>query len=375
MKTPGIPQIACLLLLIVCSISLAAQQHGEFIFEPGSTGAADNHASTIVQLKNGSLMAAWFGGTKEGAPDVVVWGSTMTAGKWSKPVELVREANIACFNPVLFHTADGRLWLYYKFGAHPSSWTAGRRYSTDEGKTWSAVEHLAAPLIGPVRAKPLLLADGTIVSGSSTEGQGGWRAWIERSTDQGKSWTRIGPITIPDELDIPSAEAIAAAAEKPVESTDPSFVKTKLYPPAKKTVGIIQPAVVQVKGDHLRFYARSRSKSARIAVADSFDNGKSWTQARFLDLPNPNSGIDAVRLKDGRIVLIYNHSYNKRTPLNLAVSTDGEHFRDFAILEDGPGQYSYPAMIQGSDGDLQITYSWRRKTIKHVRFPLKDIPK
>jgi predicted neuraminidase len=374
MKTLGISELACFLLVTACAVSLPAQQRGELIFEPGSTGARDNHASTIVQLKNGDLMAAWFGGTREGAPDVVIWGSTMTAGKWSKPVELVREDNIACFNPVLFHTPDGRLWLYYKFGAHPSSWTAGRRYSADEGKTWSPVEHLPAPLIGPVRAKPLLLRDGTIISGSSTEGQGGWRAWIERSTDGGKTWSRIGPITIPPELDIPNAEALAAAAEKP-KTDDPSGVQTKLYPPAKTTVGIIQPAVVQLEGDHQRFYARSRTKSARIAVADSMDAGKSWTQARFLDLPNPNSGIDAVKLKDGRIVLIYNRSYNKRTPLNLAVSTDGEHFRDFATLEDGPGQYSYPAMIQGSDGNLQITYSWQRKAIKHVRFPLKDIPK
>ena len=87
------------------------------------------------------------------------------------------------------------------------------------------------------------------------------------------------------------------------------------------------------------------------------------------------SGIDAVRLKDGRIVLIFNNSYNKRTPLNLAVSKDGEHFTVFKTLEDGPGQYSYPAIVQAANGDLMMTYSWRRETIKFVRVGLGDVPK
>jgi predicted neuraminidase len=140
-------------------------------------------------------------------------------------------------------------------------------------------------------------------------------------------------------------------------------------------VGIIQPAVVWLGGNHLRFYARGHTKAARIAVADSTDDGKTWTQARFIDLPNPNSGIDAVRLKDGRIVLIFNNSYNTRTPLNLAVSSDGEHFNVFKTLEEGPGQYSYPAIIQAANGDLLMTYSWRRETIKFQRVALKDVPR
>ena len=151
-------------------------------------------------------------------------------------------------------------------------------------------------------------------------------------------------------------------------------VHPKLYPPSKTTVGIIQPSVVLMGGEHLRFFARSRTRAAQIAVADSWDDGKTWTQARFIGLPNPNSGIDAVRLKDGRIVLAFNDSYNERTPLNLAVSRDGEHFRMFRTLEDGPGQYSYPAIIQARNGDLIITYSWRRQSIKFVRLPLKDVP-
>ena len=104
------------------------------------------------------------------------------------------------------------------------------------------------------------------------------------------------------------------------------------------------------------------------------DGGVTWTQAQPIDLPNPNSGLDAVALTDGRVVLIYNHTDKGRSPLNLAISRDGENFRMFHNLESEPGEYSYPAMIQGKNGDLHITYTWKRERIRYVRVPLADIP-
>jgi predicted neuraminidase len=358
-----------------------AQSSGDgFIFQPLKSGKAlagtraDNHASTVVELKNGDVMAAWFGGTKEGAPDVAIYGARLHNGVWSVPVELARAEKIACWNPVLFHTKDGRLWLYYKIGARPSTWVGASKWSEDEGLMWSAEARLPEGILGPIKDKPLVLDDGVIVSGSSVE-NGKWAVWIERSSNNGKTWSRVGPITVPDNADVPDDAAKAASAEvqAPMSETE-GGVHTKLYPPAKTTVGIIQPSVVWLEGHHLRFYARSHTKAARIVVADSMDDGKTWTEARFIDLPNPNSGIDAVRIKDGRIVLIFNNSYNRRTPLNLAVSADGEHFQVFKTLEDGPGQYSYPAIVQAANGDLLMTYSWRRQTIKFVRVPLRDLP-
>ena len=287
---------------------------------------------------------SWLLGLAEGKPDVAIWASHRSGGTWSAPFVLAREPEIACYNPVLFYTKDRRLWLYYKFGPHPSSWSAGRRWSDDDGQTWSAVEHLPAGLYGPIRAKPLVLPDGTVVSGSSVESYHSWACWIERSTDDGKTWKRIGPIT--------------AGRGNPSE-----------------TYGIIQPSVVSLGGNLLRFYARSTSQIGKICVADSSDGGLSWTEAHPIDLPNPNSGIDAVVLKDGRIVLIYNHATSGRTPLNLAVSSDGEHFRMFRTLEDQPGEYSYPSMIGGRNGDLYITYTWNRKRIRFLQFPQAEIPK
>lgn len=338
---------------------------GEFIFEPGSTSFPECHASTIVALKNGELMAAWFGGTKEGAPDVAIWGSRRILGKWTAPVELEREKGFPSWNPVLFHTNDGRLWLYYKVGPSPSDWAAGRKYSYDEGKTWSKDERLPAGILGPIRAKPLVLDDGTIVSGSSVEAHETWAAWVERSKDNGKTWTKIGPITISREVDAAEPPAPNPPAGAPGWAADKG---------PRQYMGIIQPSVVSLGGKHLRLYARSRTLASKIAVADSFDGGLSWTPARFLDLPNNNSGIDAVTLKDGRIVMIFNNTTVGRTPLSLAVSTDGEHFRVFATLEDAVGQYSYPALIQAPDGSLEMTYTWQRKTIKYVHLPLSAVP-
>ena len=333
----------------------------EHIYALDSTSFPASHASTVVELNGGGLMSAWFGGTAEGKADVGIWGAQKTSPGWSVPVELAREPEVPCWNPVLFHTNDGRLWLYYKFGPNPSTWTAARKWSSDEGKTWSEAEHLPAGLIGPVRAKPLILKDGTIVSGSSAEAYRSWAAWIERSNDGGKTWVKIGPILQP-----------AAAVAKITENSTTQGTKPK---ESLLTSGIIQPSVISLGGAHLRFYARSTTLTQRVVIADSYDNGVTWTQGKVLDVPNPNSGIDAVALRDGRVVLIYNNTPSGRTPLNLAVSTDGEHFKTFYTLEDAPGEYSYPALIQAANGDLEMTYTWNRKTIEHVHFPLAKVPK
>ena len=271
----------CAFLLLHAPRAFAAELQKEFIFTRAPFSSS--HASTIVELKNGEYEAAWFGGTAEGNPDVAIWAARRTATGWSAPVELAREPGVPTWNPVLFHAKSGRLWLYYKFGPSYTWWTAGRRHSDDEGRSWSPIEHLPAGIYGPIRVKPLVLPSGEIVSGTSVESYSSWAAWIELSHDDGVSWTRTGPITLPQ---------LEASAQKP---TDPSGA---LAGPE----GIIQPVVVPFGGKHLRLYARSSSQ------------------------------IDAVRRRDSRIVLIYNDTASGRTPLNLAVSADGDHFRNFSTL-------------------------------------------
>ncbi len=352
---------------ILASSVLLAQSRptGEFIFEPGSTSFPESHASTIVALRNGELMAAWFGGTRERAPDVAIWGSRRVNGKWTAPLELEREKDVPSWNPVLFHTKDGRLWLYFKVGPSPGEWAAGRMYSDDEGKTWSKGERLPAGLLGPIRAKPLILDDGTIVSGSSVEAYETWAAWVERSTDNGKTWAKIGPVTVSCEVDVAEPPASDPPKDAPGWAADKG---------PRKYVGIIQPSIISLGGKHLRLYARSRTLASKVVVADSMDNGLTWTAGRFINVPQNNSGLDVVRLADGRVVMIFNNTTVGRTPLSLAVSTDGEHFRVFATLEDAIGQYSYPAIIQGADGSLEMTYTWQRKTIKYAHLQLANVP-
>jgi len=366
--------LICAALMMACGSRAQVSHHtdpgvqpqSEFIFQPGSAPFPECHASTIVELKNGELLAAWFGGTHERAPDVAIWTAHYANGAWSKPVEVAREKNMPTWNPVLFHTKDGRLWLYYKAGPDTGSWSASRMWSTDEGHTWSRPERLPAGLLGPIRAKPLVLADGTIVSGSSVEAYKTWAAWIERSTDNGETWKKIGPITVTEEQD----KAETPAPDPPMDSPE---IRAKDHGP-RVFEGIIQPSVVRLSGRHLRLYARSRTLAAKVVVADSFDDGVTWSKTHFLDVPNNNSGLDAVALEDGRVVLIFNDTPRGRSPLNLAVSRDGEHFRVFATLEQGAGEYSYPAIIQDADGDLDMTYTWQRHSIKHVHLPLSEVP-
>lgn len=341
----------------------------EFIYAP-ATVTPECHASTVVALKDGDLMASWFGGAHERAPDVAIYTARFHEGTWSRPVEVARETHdgkgVPTWNPVLFHSGDGVLWLYYKSGPSPSVWTTTRMSSMDEGKTWSPKERLPDGILGPIRAKPLVLGHGVIVSGSSNEGAGGWRVFIERSTDDGRTWTRIGPMTITKEQD-------AAEQPWPEPAMDSPELRAKDKEP-RKYGGIIQPSVVSLGGKHLRFYARSRTLAAKVVVADSTDEGLTWSKPRFVDIPNNNSGLDAVGLKDGRVVMILNDTPRGRSPLNLAVSADGEHFRMFATLEQGAGEYSYPAIIQDRNGDLDMTYTWHRTTIKHAHLPLAEVP-
>ena len=314
-----------------------AQIQQSFIYEKAPF--PECHASTIVETAPGEFFASWFGGSREGAKDVAIWGSRLSSGKWSAPVEIAREKNMSTYNPVLFHTKDKKLWLYYKFGLSPKTWNGAKLSSADGGRTWSEKEYLPAGVYGPIKNKPYVMADGTIISGTSVETDYAWTAWVERSTDNGQSWTKHGPIVYPDQAR-----------------------------------GIIQPAVVTI-GKSLRMYMRSTEKIGFITYTDSKDGGKTWSSAKITNLPNPNSGIDAVALKDGRIVLIYNHTAKGRSPLNIAVSKDGDKWTSPIVLESEPGEYSYPAIIQAADGKVHATWTWKRERVKHAVIPLESLPK
>jgi predicted neuraminidase len=310
---------------------LGAEIRSDFIFERAPFQQC--HASTIVETAEGEFLAAWFGGSREGASDVSIWMSRLSADQWSQPARVASEPGVPAWNPVLYRSPDNRIWLFYKFGPSPGTWTAAYKISLDSGKSWAEPVRLPAGLLGPIKDKPIRLANGDIVAGSSVESYESWAGWVERSTDEGKTWSKHGPIVIPG-----------------------------------APYGLIQPSLVELRPNELRLFARTRQ--GFIYKADSSDGGRTWTGASPTSLPNPNSGIDCVRLKDGRILLVYNHSSHDRSPLNVAVSSDaGETWSPLVRLEKGPGEFSYPAVIQASNGDVHITYTWKRERIKHVVIP------
>ena len=115
-----------------------------------------------------------------------------------------------------------------------------------------------------------------------------------------------------------------------------------------------------------------RSQQGVIAQSWSEDGGKTWGEITATSLPNPNAGTDAVTLMDGRQLLVYNHttgagSFPKgRNMLNVAISNEGINWVPVLTLERAEGEYSYPAVIQATDGSVHITYTYLRQSIKHV---------
>jgi predicted neuraminidase len=306
-----------------------------FIFEKAPFASC--HASTLVEVGEGRLLAAWFGGTDEGAADVKIWQSVHDGKTWSAPAVVGIEPGFPCWNPVLFRSRGGALFLFYKAGPSPTTWTGYARRSGDDGKTWGRVEQMPAGLLGPIKNKPIEPKPGVFLAGTSVESHRAWCAWVERSNDDGKTWRRYGPIAVPG-----------------------------------KPHGLIQPTLLQAGDGRILALCRSRGIGA-ICQAESADGGETWSAAIPLDLPNPNSGIDAVRTAKGEFFLVYNHTRTGRSPLNLARSRDdGKSWQQVAVLEEGAGEFSYPAIIQTADGRLHVSYTWNRRHIKHLTYdPVK----
>jgi predicted neuraminidase len=140
------------------------------------------------------------------------------------------------------------------------------------------------------------------------------------------------------------------------------------------TIKAIQPSILVHSA--MRLQAIGRTKSKKMFQTWSDDAGRSWSKLELIDVPNCNSGTDAVTLQDGRHLLVYNHSYTEkvRVPLNVAISDDGKVWRRVIDLEtERPGQYSYPAVIQGANGLIHVTYTWKREKMKHAVIDVSGI--
>lgn len=291
------------------------------------------HASTI-ESSDGQLVAAWFGGTHEKHPDVGIWVSRHINGDWTAPVEVANgvqadgKTRHPTWNPVLFQDPQSdTLVLFYKDGPSPSTWWGMRMESHDKGKTWTKPTKLPDGILGPIKNKPVMLKNGVLLCPSSSE-HDGWRVHMEQTRDLGISWSKTQALN------------------------------------DGKEFGAIQPTVFQHTDGRLQILCRSRQKV--LTQSWSKDGGITWSPMTTSVLPNPSAGADGVTLQDGRHLLVYNHTPRGRSPINVAITKDGENWEALVQLETDPGEYSYPAVIQAPNGKVHITYTWKRQRVKHV---------
>ncbi|KNA11659.1 hypothetical protein SOVF_132900 [Spinacia oleracea] len=302
----------------------------EFTFHQESRPFNNCHVSTILEVNKGELLAAYWGGSKEGASDVKIYTQRLIHGSWSSPIAVDGEPSATVWSPVLCKSHN-QVLLFYRVGPTFQTWTGCMKRSFDDGLTWKERELLPAGIIGPVKNKPLLLRNGDLLCGSSMQSWNASACWMEVTPDLGKTWTKYGPITVP-----------------------------------KHSTSVLQPVPYYTKRGHLRVLMKAHHEIGRICMSESRDGGCTWSNAVPTQLPNPDSAIDAVKLFDGRLVLVYNPT--SREVLKVGVShDDGDSWTDVLTLENTKGmEFSYPAIIQASNRLIHITYTYNRTQIKHV---------
>lgn len=401
----------------------AAIVKDEFLYD--HTYFPEAHAGTIVETKKGDLVTAYFGGTHERDPDVCIYVNVKKKGEkaWSKPIlaadgvfvcgteraalaglsgvndstttaeagpvktlsdergsltydYLTKRSLVklpknmkrkACWNPVLYEMPDGELWLFFKIGTTVGDWTGWLTKSKDGGLTWSDKEPLPKGFLGPIKNKPERMGN-RLLCGSSTEGKG-WRFHMEIYDLTTKQWKYVGPV---------DADKVAATVDVKAETKD---MTQPIYHEGKgpQYIYSIQPSILKLADGRLQVLMRTRN--GRLATSFSSDKGDTWSKVVLTEVPNNQSGTDAVTLGDGRHALIYNNfetlpdtKKGPRTPLSIALSNDGLHWQHVLTLEDSPiDQYSYPAIIEGKDGTLHCLYTWRRQRMAYKQIDLKKL--
>jgi predicted neuraminidase/peroxiredoxin len=308
----------------------------ELIFDK-IPGYPVHHCSTITEAPNGDLLVSWYGGSYESSDDQVLFLSRRKKGTsvWSKPEIIVRSPGKPPGNAVLFTAPNHRVWLVWgrMDGTQPmlrgTGWDSCRlfyRTSPDSGITWSEDQPFFHDTLGWLpRNLTVLLADGTLILPLSDErnGHGVDLSFFLATSDSGATWTRSG---------------IMRGGE--------------------------QPTFIERADGSLLAYLRIRPN---IVASESHDGGKSWTTPEPTQWKNPDSGISMRRLKNGHVLLVFNNQDHSRTPLHIARSLDeGRTWSKPLEVETNPGEYSYPSVLQTSDGKIQIIYTFRRYSIKHL---------
>lgn len=306
---------------------------------------ASCHASSLVRLADGRFLMTWFAGTRESADDVGIWLAERQES-WSAPRLVAKVRDLPHWNPVLFVADDGVVHLWFKVSipgrkrreghSVADGWETWTCVSRDAGVTWSEPVPMVAAGAdrwdlgrGPVKNKPIRLADGTWLAPASTESDRDWDVFVDRSEDGGRSWQASPALS----------HGRAAIAGK----------------------GVIQPTLWESAPGQVHMLMRSTGGT--VCRADSTDGGRTWSPVVPTELPHNNSGLDVARLPDGLLVLACNPVTSGRTPLSLLISEDNGHTWPRRLdLETGEGEYSYPAILSVARG-VAVSYTWKRERI------------
>jgi len=306
------------------------------------------HASTITQLPDGGYLAAWFGGSREGARDVCIYVARWEAGaeSWDKPTVLVDVATASeelgryikkLGNPVLHCDRGGRVWLYYvtvSLGGWSGS-SVSLKHSDDFGATWSRAERLiSSPFFNIstlVRSAPVDMEDGSVILPVYHEFLEKFGESLHLSRDGKvirKTRTSWG-----------------------IDSLQPTFV-------------------ADGRRRLIAYYRRGDDSPPQVLMNESLDAGQTWNEIRPTELLNPNASIAAVRRHNGGYLMALNADDNDRDELSLAVSDDGIRWRIARTLAPAANglESSYPELIRTSDGTYRMTYTSGREKIADVRF-------
>jgi predicted neuraminidase len=326
----------------------AAEPRITRVFGPEIATGRYKHPASMTELESGDLYLVYYGGSGEYARETAVFGSRLKKGtmRWTDPVPIARDPFRSVGNGVVWEAPDGLVWLFYvvRFG---ETWSTSRvqcKISRDHAETWSDASMLALEEGMMVRNRPIVLLDGGYLlplyheTGHDTERVGADSTSLFLKFDPvSRSWSQTAPI--------------------------------------RSANGNIQPAVVQLDRDKLIAYCRrggdyDPKTVGYIVRAESHDNGHTWSEGKDSQFPNPNAAVELIKLWSGRLLLIFNDSMSRRTPLTAAVSSDQD--RTWPIQRkicEGENDFGYPSAFQARDGRIHLVFtSDRRTVVNHAVF-------
>jgi predicted neuraminidase len=328
----------------------------ERIFGPEIPTGKYKHPASVDELQNGDLYLVFFSGKGEYNDDTAaVFGSRLTKGTriWTAPIAIARDPIHSLGNAVIWQAPDGVVWLFYvvRFGEIWSNSRIAAKISRDGARTWSDATMITFEEGTMVRSHPIALSNSDYLL----------PIYHEVGTDTEK-------------VDANCTSSFLRYERGKRRWTETDRVRSRL--------GNIQPAVVQITDDALIAFCRRGGdyegrKDGWLVRTESHDGGRSWSDGKDSEFPNPNAAVDLIKLKNGHLLLVYNDSFNERTPLAVAISTDnGKSFPHRRNIAEGRGDFGYPTAIQTGDGMVHVTYtSDERTVIQHAVFEESDIPK